>query len=174
MFAGKEVLNLNFKNLKITEALNYTGEIIIMRDAAQKRISELILNGEEVPIDLNGKIVFYAGPAKKKDGDACGAIGPTTSERMDKFLEMLFKLGVVATIGKGARTDVARDLCRKYERVYFVTPSGSAASLSKKIKKHEVLLYEELGTEAIQKIYVEDFPLMVAIDSCGKDFFLKE
>ncbi len=145
--------------------------MIIMRDAAHKRISEMVEKKERIPLDFKQKIVFYAGPAKKKAGMVCGAIGPTTSERMDKYLDMMFSLGVEATVGKGARTEFAAQLCGKYGKPYFVAPSGSAAALAYRIKEFEILFFEDLGAEAVQRILVCDFPLMLAIDAEGNDFF---
>ncbi len=158
--------------MEIRNFIKYSGEMIVMRDAAQKRLIRDFKNNETL-IDLNGKIIFYAGPAKKPQNKPVGAIGPTTSERMDKYLEFLFEKGVIGTVGKGKRSDLARELCKKYKRVYFVTPSGAAAALSKCITKHEILLYPDLQTEAIQKIQVKDFPLYVAIDIFGNSIFSK-
>ncbi|WP_448521711.1 FumA C-terminus/TtdB family hydratase beta subunit [Pseudothermotoga sp.] len=143
--------------------------MIVMRDAAQRRIETLLKQGSNVPVDLEGKIVFYAGPTRIVDGRF--AIGPTTSERMDKYLKMLFELGVLATVGKGERSETARKLCREYGRIYFVAPSGAAAALSEHVESLELLAFEDLGTEAVYEIRVRDFPLIVAIDCEGKDLF---
>jgi fumarate hydratase subunit beta len=160
---------LNLLELKVGERINYTGCMIVMRDAAQRRIEKLLMEGSNVPIDLEGKIVFYAGPTRTVDGRF--AIGPTTSERMDKYLKMLFELGVSATVGKGERTEAARKLCREYGRIYFVAPSGAAAALSEHVERLELLAFEDLGTEAVYEIRVRDFPLIVAIDCEGNDLF---
>lgn len=165
---------MKIEELKTGDEIRYTGELIIMRDAAQKRLMETLSKNLEIPVELKDKIVFYAGPAKAPADRPIGAIGPTTSNRMDGFLEMLFGLGVLATVGKGKRGDICRELCKRFKRVYFVAPSGAAASLSKRVKSVEVLAYEDLGTEAIRSIIVEDFPLMVAVDSAGKDLFANE
>lgn len=159
------------EKLKIGELLQYTGELIVMRDAAHQRLLELFSKNSQLPVDLNEKIVFYAGPANPPKNAKIGAIGPTTSERMDKYLEMIFKLGVLATVGKGKRNDLAVKLCIKYKRVYFITPSGAAAYLSKCLKDIRVLAFAELGPEAIYNINVKDFPLMVAIDTSGNQIF---
>ncbi|MEA1883385.1 MAG: FumA C-terminus/TtdB family hydratase beta subunit [Thermotogota bacterium] len=158
---------MNVEILKAGDSILYDGEMIIMRDAAQKRLSAFQDSPVDLPIDLKNKVVFYAGPAKTPSDSAIGAIGPTTSARMDKYLEMLFNFGIKATVGKGERSDSVKDLCRKYKGVYFLAPSGSAAALSQSVINHEILLYEELQSEAIQKIIVNDFPLIVAIDSKG-------
>jgi len=159
------------RKFKVGETIKYYGELIVMRDAAQRRLRELIAGSKELPIYLGGKIVFYAGPAKPPKNSKIGAIGPTTSERMDEFLEMLYYLGVIATIGKGKRSDLAVELCKKYQRVYFIAPSGAAAYLSKCVINAEVIAFFELGPEAIYRIEVRDFPLMVAIDSLGNQIF---
>lgn len=155
------------KKLKAGDSILYNGEMIIMRDAAQKKIRQFQNTPLDLPVDLKDKLIFYAGPAKTPSNSVIGAIGPTTSARMDQYLEMLFLLGVKATIGKGERSDSVKELCRKYKGIYFLAPSGSAAALSQCINYHEILLFEELQSEAIQKIIVEDFPLIVAIDSKG-------
>jgi len=158
---------LNLEKLKAGNSILYDGEMIIMRDAAQKRLSQIQVSSIDLPIDLKDKFVFYAGPSKTPSDSVIGAIGPTTSARMDKYLEMLFQLGVKATVGKGERSDLVKQLCKKYKGVYFLAPSGSAAALSQSVIKHEILLFEELQSEAIQKIIVKDFPMIIAIDSKG-------
>jgi fumarate hydratase subunit beta len=159
------------EKLRVGELLQYTGDLIVMRDAGHQRLLELVSENLQIPVDLNEKIVFYAGPANPPKNSKIGVIGPTTSERMDKYLEMIFKLGVLATVGKGKRSDLAVKLCIKYKRVYFITPSGAAAYLSKCVKDIRVLAFAELGPEAIYNINVKDFPLMVAIDTNGDQIF---
>lgn len=161
---------LNLRELKISERINYCGSFLIMRDAAQRKIQDLLEHKKMLPFELSGQMVFYAGPTKSLNGKV--AIGPTTSERMDRYLKMLFELGVVATVGKGKRSEIARNLCQEYKRVYFVAPSGAAAALSEYVKKIELLAFEDLGPEAVYKIEVVDFPLIVAIDSKGNDLFM--
>jgi len=152
------------------EELSFTGKLLVMRDAAQMRLKKLYEEGKTLPVELKGAIVFYAGPAKLVEG-SCGAIGPTTSLRMDGFLEMLFEKGVLATIGKGRRSDLSANLCRRFRRVYLIAPSGAAASLAQRIESLRAIAYEDLGTEAIFEIDVRDFPLIVATDVNGSDFF---
>jgi len=142
-----------------------------MRDQAQKRLKELLEKRKKLPVNLEGQIVFYAGPARTPQGKPMGAIGPTTSARMDDYLEILFELGVIATVGKGKRSRKANEACKKWKRVYFVTPSGTAAALSKRVKNARVLAFEDLGPEAVYEIEVEGFPLVVAIDSEGNSIF---
>ncbi|AEH50503.1 FumA C-terminus/TtdB family hydratase beta subunit [Pseudothermotoga thermarum] len=160
---------LNFLSLNAGDYIRYSGEFLVMRDAAQKRIRQMLKEGRDLPIDLSGKIVFYAGPAKSKDGKF--SIGPTTSARMDQYLQMLFELGVVATVGKGKRSKLACELCAKFRRVYFVAPSGAAAALSQHVDSILPIAFEDLGPEAIYLLKVKDFPLIVAIDSNGQTIF---
>ncbi len=160
---------LNLLKLNVGEQISYSGEFLVMRDAAQRRIQELVNNRETLPIEFSGKIVFYAGPAKPKDGRF--AIGPTTSSRMDQYLKMLFELGVTATVGKGKRSELVRKLCEKYRRVYFVAPSGAAAALSECVESILLVAFDDLGPEAVYLLKVKDFPLMVAIDSNGRSIF---
>jgi fumarate hydratase subunit beta len=162
---------IDIEKLNAGEILTFSGEMIVMRDAAQKRISELLSKKEEIPVNLNNKIIFYAGPAKPPENSEIGAIGPTTSERMDKYLEMLFNLGVIATVGKGKRSNSAVEFCKNYKRAYFITPSGAAAYLSKTVEDIKIIAFSDLGTEAIHKIQVKNFPLMVGIDSKGDQIF---
>ncbi|PLV56673.1 FumA C-terminus/TtdB family hydratase beta subunit [Thermotoga sp. SG1] len=162
---------MKVEELKAGQEIRYSGKLIVMRDQAQKRLKEFLEKGEKLPLNLEGQIVFYAGPARTPQGKVIGAIGPTTSARMDDYLEMLFRLGVVATVGKGKRSKKAIDTCRKWKRVYFITPSGAAAALSKRVKSARVLAFEDLGPEAIYEIEVEEFPLVVAIDSEGNTIF---
>jgi len=162
---------LKIDELKVGEEVKYSGELLVMRDAAQKRIKNFLERNKTLPLKLEGKIVFYAGPARSPDGKKCGAIGPTTSARMDEYLEMLYSLGVVATVGKGKRSNWVVDMCRKWKRVYFVTPSGAAAYLSRCVESIETVAFEDLGPEAIYRIHVKNFPLLVAIDVWGNTVF---
>jgi len=164
---------LKIEELRVGDELLYSGEFLIMRDAAQKRLKKMLEECRELPVSLDGAIVFYAGPAKPTK-DSFGAIGPTTSNRMDPFLEMLFMKGVLATVGKGKRGKQAVSLCKEYGRVYFLAPSGAAAALAGRISDMTTLAFDDLGTEAIFKVQVKDFPLYVAIDSLGNDVFINE
>jgi len=158
---------LKIKELKVGSEIEYTGELIVMRDAAQKRIKTILEGNLPLPFDLEGKIVFYAGPAKAPEGRSMGSIGPTTSTRMDSYLEMLLNLGVIATVGKGRRNDFVRELCKKYSAVYFIAPSGAAAALSQRIISSKIIAFHDLGPEAVYRLKVKNFPLIVAIDSDG-------
>ena len=165
---------MKIERLKAGDLISYSGEMIVMRDAAQKRLMGMYLKGLKLPVSLSNGIVFYAGPAKAPKGRNVGAIGPTTSVRMDGYLEMLYELGVIATVGKGKRTNEAAELCKRYGKIYFVTPSGCAAAMSRRIDEMEILAFEDLGTEAIYRIECHDFPLLVAIDSSGVDIFERD
>ncbi len=150
--------------LKVGDYLEFDGELIVMRDAAQNRLLELKLKGQDFPVNLRGKIVFYAGPTF---ANGRMIIGPTTSKRMDKYLHMLLENGVIATVGKGTRSEHARELIRKFKAPYFVAPSGCAAYLSTCVVSWEVLTFEDLGPEAIYRVEVKKFPLVVYIDASG-------
>lgn len=158
---------MKIRELEAGTEIEYSGELIVMRDAAQKRIKAMIERHIPLPLSLKGKIVFYAGPAKTPEGSVIGAIGPTTSSRMDSYLEMLLDLGVVATVGKGRRNNFVGDLCKKYSAVYLIAPSGAAAALSQRIVSSGILAFHDLGPEAVYRLKVENFPLIVAIDSKG-------
>lgn len=142
--------------------------MLVMRDIAQKKLVEIDKNGMALPLNLNGEIIFYAGPTFS---NGKMIIGPTTSKRMDRFLEFVISKGVVATVGKGRRTREAEMLCVKYKTPYFVTPSGCAAYLGNCVTKWEIVAFRELGPEAIYRIEVANFPLLVAVDAFGKSVF---
>lgn len=150
------------------EEFTYSGAMIVMRDAAQKRLFESNDSGAEAELVLKDEIVFYAGPIITEERVI---IGPTTSARMDRYLEGLYERGVIATVGKGPRSAFAVEACRRYRRPYLVTPSGAAAFLSTRIKRIELIAYPDLGPEAVYRIFVRDFPLLVAIDKFGKNVF---
>ncbi len=159
------------ENLRIGDKVLITGWIYTARDAAHKRMAEAIQRGEEPPIDLQGQIIYYVGPTPPKPGQVIGSAGPTTSIRMDKYVEPLLKLGLKGMIGKGYRSSTVKELLKKYKAVYFAAVGGVATLLQKHIKKSELVAYEDLGTEAIRKLYVEDFPVIVANDIYGGDLF---
>ena len=164
----QEELRKQFSHSKAGERIEYTGSMLVMRDIAQKRLVEIDRNGMALPLNLNGEIIFYAGPTFS---NGKMIIGPTTSKRMDRFLEFVISKGVVATVGKGRRTREAEMLCVKYKTPYFVTPSGCAAYLGNCVTKWEIVAFKELGPEAIYRIEVANFPLLVAVDAFGKSVF---
>ncbi|MGB4752168.1 MAG: FumA C-terminus/TtdB family hydratase beta subunit [Fervidobacterium sp.] len=164
----QEELRKQFSHAKAVERIEYTGSMLVMRDIAQKKLVEIDKNGMALPLNLNGEIIFYAGPTFS---NGKMIIGPTTSKRMDRFLEFVISKGVVATVGKGRRTREAEMLCVKYKTPYFVTPSGCAAYLGNCVTKWEIVAFKELGPEAIYRIEVANFPLLVAVDAFGKSVF---
>ncbi|MDM7266938.1 MAG: Fe-S-containing hydro-lyase [Aquificaceae bacterium] len=159
------------ENLRVGDKVLITGYIYTARDAAHKRMVEALQRGEPLPIDVKGQIIYYVGPTPPKPGQVIGSAGPTTSIRMDKYVEELLKLGLKGMIGKGYRSPHVRELLKKYKAVYFAAVGGVAVLLSKCIKSSEVVAYEDLGTEAIRRLYVEDFPVIVANDIYGGDIF---
>ncbi|AAC07546.1 Fe-S-containing hydro-lyase [Aquifex aeolicus] len=159
------------KSLRAGDKVLITGYIYTARDAAHKRMVEAIQRGEKPPIDLKGQIIYYVGPTPPKPGQVIGSAGPTTAIRMDKYVEPLLKLGLKGMIGKGYRSPQVKELLKKYKAVYFAAVGGVATLLQKHIKSSELIAYEDLGTEAIRRLYVEDFPVIVANDAFGGDVF---
>ncbi len=163
----------DIKNLKAGDSVLLTGTMITGRDAAHKRLFELIEKGEPLPVDLRGELIYYVGPAPAKPGYVVGPAGPTSSYRMDRFTPALLDLGMKGMIGKGARSQAVIDSIIKNKAVYFAAVGGAAALIAKSIKKEELLCYEDLGTEAIRRYTVEDFPCIVAIDSEGNNVYAR-
>jgi fumarate hydratase subunit beta len=159
------------KELSAGDLVSLSGSILSARDAAHKRLIETIESGTALPIDINNQALFYLGPSPTPPGKNCGSIGPTTAARMDEMTEPLLKAGLKATIGKGKRSETVKKLFGHYGAVYFVAVGGVAAYLSKKVKKIEVIAYPDLGPEAIYRLEVKDFPLIVAYDTFGGDIF---
>ncbi|MEM1524864.1 MAG: Fe-S-containing hydro-lyase [Nitrososphaerales archaeon] len=159
------------KSLRVGDKVEINGVIYTARDAAHKRFIDAINKGEKLPFDPKGQIIYYVGPTPPRPGMIIGSAGPTSSYRMDVFLEPLLKLGLKGTIGKGYRSQAAIDAMVKYGAVYFVAVGGAGALISKRIKKAEIIAYEDLGTEAVNKLEVESFPVIVANDTLGNDIF---
>jgi len=157
--------------LKIGEKVFLCGTIYTARDAAHKRLVDLIKKKQKLPIDLKNSIIYYAGPTPPPPGKIIGSCGPTTSSRMDPFTLPLLKKGLIAMIGKGTRSTDIQKAIKRFSAVYFVALGGAGALLSKKIKKSEILCFRELGPEAIYKLEVEDFPVIVGIDSSGRNIY---
>ncbi len=160
--------------LKAGDLVKITGYIYAARDAAHKKFFELIKRNKKLPIDLKGKIIFYAGPTPAKPGYSCGSVGPTTSYRMDPYTPSLLEKGLKGMIGKGFRSKEVIDSIKKNKAVYFVAVGGAAALIAKSVKKSEVIAYEDLGAEAIYRFYVEDFPAIVVVDSAGNNLYETE
>jgi fumarate hydratase subunit beta len=159
------------ESLKAGDRVRITGVLYTARDAAHGRLLPLIEKGEPLPIDVKGAIIYYTGPTPPQPGQVIGAIGPTTASRMDKFTPALLKLGLKATIGKGYRGQAVKDALKQFKGIYFGTVGGAGALLSQHIKKAEFVAYEDLGTEAIRRLEVEEFPAIVLNDCHGGDLY---
>jgi fumarate hydratase subunit beta len=160
------------ENLKAGDFVLISGVIYTARDAAHKRIVEALNRGENPPIELQGQIIYYAGPAPAKPGRPIGSVGPTTSYRMDPYAPKLIAEGLKGMIGKGTRSREVIEACKEYKAVYFGAVGGAAAYLARCVKEAQVVAYEDLGPEAIRKLLVEDFPVFVVNDVYGNDLYL--
>lgn len=158
-------------NLRAGDYVYISGTIYTARDAAHKRMYEALEKGEPLPLDLKGNIIYYMGPSPARDGRAIGSAGPTTASRMDKYAPALLDLGLIGMIGKGKRSEAVREAIVKNGAVYFAAVGGAGALLSKAIVSSEVIAYDDLGTEAIRRLEVEDFPVIVVIDSEGNNLY---
>jgi len=159
------------RKLKAGDIVYFTGVIYTARDAAHKRLVDLLAEGKELPFDLNGAVIYFVGPTPPKPGEPIGSAGPTTSYRMDSYSPTLIKNGLRGMIGKGKRNQEVKDACVKYGAIYFGATGGAGALLGKKIKSSEVIAYPELGPEAIRRIEVKDFPVTVINDAYGADLY---
>ena len=159
------------RELRAGDNVLISGVIYTGRDAAHKRLVELVEQGKELPVDLRDQIIYYVGPAPAKPGQAIGSAGPTTSYRMDAYAPSLLDLGLKGMIGKGKRSKEVVDSMIENEAVYFGAIGGAGALLSKCIKKAEVVCYEDLGAEAIRRLEVENLPATVIIDSLGNNLY---
>ena len=157
--------------LKAGDMVSLTGEIYTARDAAHLRIWEALKKGEEIPFELENAIIYYLGPTPAREGKVIGSAGPTTSSRMDKYTPDLLEKGLKGMIGKGRRSEKVINSMKEHTAVYFAAVGGAGALLSKKIKSSEVIAYDDLGTEAVRKLYVEDFPAIVVIDCTGNNLY---
>ncbi|WP_029502672.1 Fe-S-containing hydro-lyase [Lachnoclostridium phytofermentans] len=157
--------------LKAGDYVYLTGRIYTARDAAHKRMFEALQQKEELPFDIINQVIYYLGPTPARDGQVIGSAGPTTSSRMDKYTPSLLNLGLKGMIGKGKRNDDVIDSMKKNKAVYFAAIGGAGALLSKCIKSSKVIAYEDLGTEAIRELWVENLPVIVVIDSEGNNFY---
>lgn len=148
-----------------------TGTIYTARDAAHKRMYETLTQGGKLPIEMCGNVIYYMGPSPAREGRAIGSAGPTTASRMDKYAPTLLDMGLIGMIGKGKRSEAVKDAIVRNGAVYFAAVGGAGALLSKSIIKSEMIAYEDLGTEAIRKLEVENFPVIVVIDSEGNNLY---
>lgn len=158
-------------NLNSGDYVYITGTIYTARDAAHKRMYEALEKGDKLPIEMDNNIIYYMGPSPAREGRPIGSAGPTTASRMDKYAPKLLDLGLKGMIGKGKRSKEVIDAIIRNNAVYFAAVGGAGAILSKCIKKSEVVAYDDLGTEAIRKLYVENFPCIVVIDSNGNNLY---
>lgn len=158
-------------DLKAGDRVILSGTIYTARDAAHKRIFELLDRGEPLPFDLKGSVIYYAGPTPGQQGMAVGACGPTTSSRMDGFAPRLLDLGLTAMIGKGDRSEEVRNAIVRNGAVYFAAVGGAGALIAKCIETAEVIAFDELGCESVKRMTVKDFALTVAIDASGADLY---
>ena len=157
--------------LRAGDSCLISGVIYTARDAAHKRLCELVAKGEALPIEIKDNIIYFVGPTPAKPGQAIGSAGPTTSYRMDAYSPTLIELGLTGMIGKGKRSPEVIESMKKHGAVYFGAIGGCGALLSKCIKKAEVVAYDDLGAEAIRRLEVEDFPAIVVIDSLGNNLY---
>ncbi|MCT8976466.1 Fe-S-containing hydro-lyase [Clostridium sp. CX1] len=159
------------KDLKAGDSVLISGTIYTARDAAHKRLVELLDKGENLPLNIKDEIIYYVGPSPAKPGQPIGSAGPTTSYRMDSYTPRLLDIGLRGMIGKGLRSKEVVDSMVKNKAVYFAAIGGAAALMGKSIKKAEIIAYEDLGSEAIRKLEVEDLPVVVVIDSDGNNLY---
>ena len=159
------------EKLKAGDKVFLNGVIYTGRDAAHKRLFDLLKEGKPLPVDLKGQVIYYVGPAPAKPGQAIGSAGPTTSGRMDAYSPKLMEIGLKGMIGKGMRKKEVVEAMKKYKAVYFAATGGAGALLAKAIKKAQVVAYEDLGPEAITRLEVEDFPVIVVNDTKGNDLY---
>jgi fumarate hydratase subunit beta len=159
------------EKLKAGDKVLLNGVIYTGRDAAHKRLFDLLQGGKPLPVDLKGQVIYYVGPAPAKPGQVIGSAGPTTSGRMDAYSPKLMEMGLKGMIGKGMRKKEVVEAMKKYKAVYFAATGGAGALLAKAIKKAQVVAYEDLGPEAINRLEVEDFPVIVVNDTQGNDLY---
>lgn len=157
--------------LKIGDYVTLTGTVYVARDAAHKRMMESMEKGEKLPFDLTGETIYYMGPSPARPGNVIGSAGPTTASRMDKYAPAFLDAGLLGMIGKGKRTREVLDAVVRNHGVYFAAIGGEGALLSMRIRKSEVIAYEDLGAEAVRKIEVEDFPVIVVADDHGGNLY---
>ena len=165
------LLEEEIRDLKAGDYVYLTGTLYTARDAAHKRMKQALDQGEKLPFDLQGQVIYYMGPSPAREGGPIGSAGPTTASRMDKYAPELLDLGLKGMVGKGKRTREVLDAVVRNKAVYFAAVGGAGALLSKCILKSEVIAYEDLGTEAVRKLYVENFPVIVVADRFGNNLY---
>ena len=165
------LIDADVVKLQAGDKVFLNGVIYTGRDAAHKRLFDLLKEGKPLPIDIKGQVIYYVGPAPAKPGQAIGSAGPTTSGRMDAYSPKLMEIGLKGMIGKGMRKKEVVEAMKKYKAVYFAATGGAGALLAKAIKKAEIVAYEDLGPEAINRLEVVDFPVIVVNDTQGNDLY---
>ena len=165
------ISKLELKNLQAGDYVYISGILYTARDAAHKRMQESLEAGENLPVDVENNLIYYMGPSPAREGRVIGSAGPTTSSRMDKYTPQLLDMGMGGMIGKGKRSKQVQDAIVRNGAVYFAAVGGAGALLSKSIISSEVIAYEDLGTEAVRKLEVKDFPAIVVIDSKGNNLY---
>lgn len=159
--------------LKVGDMVYLTGTVYTARDAAHKRMSEALARGEALPFPLENEIIYYMGPSPARSGKPIGSAGPTTAGRMDRYTPALLDLGLRGMIGKGKRTEEVKESMMRNRAVYFAAIGGAGALLSQCITASELIAYEDLGTEAVRKLTVRDFPMIVAMDTKGNSIYVR-
>ncbi|MBR2743248.1 MAG: Fe-S-containing hydro-lyase [Clostridia bacterium] len=175
---NEEVKRIELSNLRecaqtlsAGDSVSLTGTIYTARDAAHKRLTAMLDEGQALPFDLRGAVIYYAGPTPERPGQIIGSLGPTTSGRMDPYSERFLSLGLSGMIGKGDRREDVCAAIEKYGAVYFIATGGAGALLSKCVRSCEVIAFDDLGCESVKRLYVEDFPAIVAIDAHGGNIY---
>lgn len=170
-FIKTPLTNEKVRDLKAGDYVYISGTIYTARDAAHKRMTEGLLEGKEIPFEIKDQVIYYLGPTPNREGQVIGSAGPTTSSRMDKYAPTLLDLGLKGMIGKGKRSTDVIESMKKNTAVYFAAVGGAGALLSKCIKKSEVIAYDDLGTEAIRRLEVENLPVITVIDCMGNNLY---
>jgi fumarate hydratase subunit beta len=161
------------ESLRIGDRVLISGIVYTGRDAAHKRLFDLLKGGKDLPFNIKGQVIYYVGPTPSKPGQIFGSAGPTTSYRMDAYAPSLIERGLKGMIGKGMRSGAVKEAMKKYKAVYFAATGGAGALLAKRIKKAQVVAYDDLGPEAIRMLEVEDFPVIVVNDVRGDDLYIE-
>ena len=161
------------QDLRAGDEVLISGVIYAARDAAHKRMVDLLSRGERLPFDIKGQIIYYAGPTPTRPGEVIGSAGPTTSYRMDPYAPLLIQHGLKGMIGKGQRTEPVVEAMKKFKAVYFAAVGGAGALIARAIRSNKIVAYEELGPEAVRMLEVADFPVIIAQDCYGDDLFVE-
>ncbi len=168
---GEPFIREQFLGLRAGDEVLLTGHIYTARDAAHKLMAESLIKGEKLPFEIDGQIIYYAGPCPAPPGKVIGSCGPTTSSRMDKYAPVLIENGLLGMIGKGGRNEIVNDAIKKHKSIYFAAIGGAGALIARCIKDSKSVAYEELGTESVKRLYVVDMPVFVASDCLGGNIY---